>query len=53
MKPETFLDGDMKLMKLERLQGETGKVYTEVVKSFSDRQREVEGLEKKTDSANP
>ena len=47
VKPETFIDGAMKLMRLE---SETGKTYTELVKNFSDRQRGVQALEKKTNS---
>lgn len=47
VKPETFVDGAMKLMRLE---DETRKTYMEIIKEFSNKQRGIEALAKKTNS---
>jgi len=47
VKPANFVKTAIKLMKLE---AETGKTPTEIVKEFSEKQREIENLKKKRDS---
>lgn len=47
VKPAIFVKTAIKLMKLE---AETGKTPTEIVKEFSEKQREIEDLKKKRDS---
>jgi len=47
VKPVDFVKAAIKLMKLE---SETGKAFTELVKEFSEKRREIEDLGKKRDS---